>query len=90
MKFSLVLLLATLAACRHAPKALVDPELAAYMPANATVIAGIDLDRLRATPLFAKIPEPFRDGSYALIGYNGKDLVTASRAGSESWYPVML
>jgi len=81
MKFGIVLLLA-LTACRHAPKALVDPELAMYMPPGATVIAGIDLDRLRATPLFAKIPEPFRDGSYALVGYDGKALVTASRTGS--------
>jgi hypothetical protein len=83
VKFSPFLLLASLAACRHAPKALVDPELAAYMPVDATVIAGIDLDRLRATPLFAKIPEPFREGSYSLVGYNGQDLVTASRTGSQ-------
>jgi hypothetical protein len=82
VKVSPFLLLASLAACRHAPKALVDPELATYMPADATVIAAIDLDRLRATPLFAKIPEPFREGSYALVGYDGKDLVTASRTGA--------
>jgi hypothetical protein len=82
VKFSPVLLLGVLSGC-HAPKALVDPELAAYMPAGSTALAGIDLDRLRTTPLFAKIPEPFRDGSYTLVGYNGKDLVTASRVGQQ-------
>jgi len=81
VRFTLLLLL-TAAACRHAPKSLVDPELATYMPAGATVVAGIDLERLRPTPLFAKIPEPLRNASYALVGYDGKDLVTASRAGS--------
>jgi hypothetical protein len=83
VKFSLVLLLTTIVACRTASKTLVDPALAVYMPANATVLAGIDLDRLRTSPLFGKIPRPFRDGSYTLVGYNGKDLVTAARAGSK-------
>jgi len=81
VKFSLVLLLGVLSGCSEAPKPLVDRELAAYMPAGATVVAGLDLDRLRATPLFSKIPEPFRDGSYTLVGFNGKDFVTASRDG---------
>jgi hypothetical protein len=52
------------------------------MPAGATALAGIDLDRLRTSPLFARIPESFREGSYTLVGYNGKDLVAASRVGS--------
>src|SRR5436309_15054667 len=81
VKFSLFLLLGALS-CSRAPKELVDPKLAVYMPEGATVVAGVDLDRLRGSPLFAKIPQPFREGSYTLVGYDGKELVTASRAGS--------
>ena len=81
MKFSLLLLLGALS-CSRPPKTLVDPQLAIYMPEHATVVAGVDLDRLRGTPLFAKIPQSFREGSYTLIGYDGNELVTASRAGS--------
>ena len=71
-----------LAACGSAPKPLVYPELAEYMPPGSVALAGIDLDRLRTTPFFAKLPDPFREGSYALIGYAGAELVVASRVGS--------
>jgi hypothetical protein len=52
------------------------------MPADTTVLAGIDVDRLRSSPLLSKLPESMRDGSYALAGYNGRELVTASRVGN--------
>ena len=82
MKWCVVAFFVGLVGCRSAPKALVDPELAAYMPPGSVAIAGIDLDRLRTTPFFPKIPDAFREGSYALIGYTGAELVTASRVGS--------
>jgi hypothetical protein len=82
VKWSLVVAFALLAGCRPEPKALVDPELAAYLPQASVVIAGIDLNRLRTTPFFAKIPEGFREGSYTVVGFTGNDIITVSRVGS--------
>jgi hypothetical protein len=72
-------LFVTAAACSHQTKSLVDPELASALPTNAAIIAGLDIDRLRNTPLFAKLPESFRDASYVLAAYDAPNLVTASR-----------
>ena len=55
--------------------------------AAATVaLAGIDLDRLRASPLYAKLPpaaqaflEPFRDAHHVLIASTGAELLTIAR-----------
>jgi hypothetical protein len=55
-------------------------DLAAKLPADAIVLAGADLDRLRSTPLFVKLPDALRDGSYVLAAYSGKDLTTATRS----------
>ena len=75
-----LLLFAT--SCNRGPKPPVDPELAAAMPAGAAVLAGIDLERLRTTPLLPRVPEPWRQASYVLAAYDGKDLVTAARVGA--------
>lgn len=73
-----LLLLLLLAACsRPSPVA----DLAARLPANAAVLAGADLDRLRSTPLFPHLPQYFREGSYVLAAFTGADLVTATRGG---------
>ncbi len=71
------ILLAT--SCARQPKPPVDPDLAARLPPNAAIVAGLDIDRLRRTPLFPKLPESFRDASYVLAGYDPPNLVTASR-----------
>jgi len=57
-------------------------ELAAHIPTNASVVAGLDIDRLRSTPLYAKLPESFREASYVLAGYEPPALVTAFRVGA--------
>jgi len=79
VKQFLPLLAALSIACSHAPKRPLE-RLAVHLPADATVVAGLDLDRLRAGPLFAKLPESFRDGSYALAAFNGRDVVIATLA----------
>lgn len=66
-------------ACARQPKTLVDPDLAARLPQNAAVVAGLDIDRLRNTSLLGKLPESFRDASYVLAAYDPPNLVTASR-----------
>lgn len=72
-----VLLLLALSACRRDVDPLAD--LAAHIPTNAVVVAGLDVDRLRNTPLHAKLPESFRDASYVLAALDPPNLVTASR-----------
>ena len=53
----LVVSVATLAACRRAaPPSAIEPALAARVPTNTMALAGVDLDRLRASPLAGKLP----------------------------------
>jgi hypothetical protein len=79
--------LAILAACRTpAPPAAIDPALSARVPAATVVLAGVDLDRLRASPLYAKLPpaalaflEPFGHARHVLIASTGVELLTIAR-----------
>ena len=75
-RHAFVLVLA-LFACRREPDFVAG--LAAHLPANAAVVAGLDVDRLRNTPLFPKLPESFREASYVLAAYDPPQFVTASR-----------
>jgi hypothetical protein len=68
-----LLILAT--ACRQSPK---PAELAAYLPANASIIAGVNVDALRNTSVFPKLPENFREASYVMAALDPPNLVTAS------------
>lgn len=43
------------------------------------MVAGLDVDALRATPLFAKLPDSFREASYVLAAFDPPNLVTAAR-----------
>jgi hypothetical protein len=73
--------------CRTSPVAhAVDPEAAACIPADTVALAGLNLDRLRAAPLYAKLPAAviamagaFAGDSSALLAYNGKDLLVIAR-----------
>jgi len=53
-------ILAALAAfgvsCRSGPPPAIDPALAASVPAGATIMAGVNLDRVRASPLHRQLP----------------------------------
>jgi hypothetical protein len=81
-------LLLAWAGCRTAvpPGAAVDPRLAVCMPGDASVLAGLDLSRLRASPLYPALPatllataDTLRDASYAVVALRGKDLWIAAR-----------
>jgi hypothetical protein len=73
-----VLLLVSLFACAPAHRAaFVDPELAACLPANAAAVAGLDIARLRGTPVAEKLP--VRDAAYALAASDGKDWLLVAR-----------
>jgi hypothetical protein len=79
--------LTILASCRHpAPPGAIDSALSARVPPAAIALAGIDLDRLRASPLYAKLPpaaiaflEPFRQAHQVLIASTGVELLTIAR-----------
>ncbi len=72
--------------CRPSAPPPIDPELAACVPADALMVAGVRLDRLRANPRFQQLAapwlsalEPLRDATDVLLSYNGKDLLIAAR-----------
>ena len=79
--------LAILAACRTpAPPAAIDPALSAHVPGPTVALAGVDLDRLRASPLYAKLPpaaqaflQPFSRAHFVLVAYTGAGLLTIAR-----------
>jgi hypothetical protein len=74
--------------CNRTPEAPrpIDPKLAACVPADTVLIAGVDLAALRASRLYSKIP-PAANAfatqlvgvSSALVAYNGKELLVAMR-----------
>ena len=81
------LALAILAACRTpAPPAAIDPALSARVPAATVALAGVDLDRLRTSPLYAKLPpaalaflQPFDHAHQVLIASTGVELLAIAR-----------
>ncbi len=74
------------AACRTRTPAPIDSELAACIPSDTLAAAGVDLDRLRAWPLYGKLPpaatgllRPLDSASSLLAAYNGKEALLVAR-----------
>jgi hypothetical protein len=78
MRGLLLLLLLSLVACsrEHRPS-VVDPELAACVPPTAAAVAGVDVARLRGTPLYEKVP--FKEADYVLAASDGKEWLLVAR-----------
>ena len=84
---ALVALAAAAIACRSVnTPAGVGRDMASSIPADTLLVAGLDLDDLRASPLHPKLPpaaralaEPLRDAGYLLLAFNGKDLLSIAR-----------
>jgi hypothetical protein len=79
--------LAAAISCRpiNAP-AGVDRDMAASIPADTLILGGVNLDELRASPLYPKLPpaaralaEPLRNARYLLLASTGKDIVAIAR-----------
>jgi hypothetical protein len=55
-----IIVLAALAAlgvsCRSGPPPAIDPDLAGRVPSSATILAGVNLERVRASPLRQQLP----------------------------------
>jgi hypothetical protein len=84
---ALVALAAAAISCRSidAPSG-VGRDMAASIPADTLLLAGLNLDDLRASPLYPNLPpavrtlaEPLRDAQYLLLASNGKDLLSMAR-----------
>lgn len=74
------------AGCRTAPHRAIDPELASCVPANTTVLAGIQIDQVHANPVLEKwftnsliSLMPARNASAVLVAYTGAGLLWAAR-----------
>jgi hypothetical protein len=84
MKLALASLLAAalfFAGCARRP-----PDLYWFVPPGTTILAGADLDAVRASPVYSKLPptvqaavEPFQEAHYLLFAYNGKELLAILR-----------
>lgn len=85
-----------LAACRtHEPAPAIDPALSARVPVNATALAYIDLDRLRASPLtahlsanLATVLDPLSKAHQVLIAARGSEIVGIVRGEAPGAKPV--
>ncbi len=77
--FACVLALLACAGCVPAHHAA--SPLAAYIPVGTDAIASADLDRLRGTPLYTRLPVPdqLRQASAVLVVLQGKDWAIAAR-----------
>lgn len=79
--------IAILAACRASgPPAAIDAALSARVPTATVALAGVDLDRLRAAPLYAKLPagaleflQTYGRAHHVLIAFSGSELLTVAR-----------
>ena len=81
-----LLLCACLVACHKSAPPPIDPALASCVLPDTTILAGIDLARLRSSPLYPKLTaairaelEPLRDATYLLIASNGSSYSLAAR-----------
>jgi hypothetical protein len=71
--------------CHRAQPAL-DPDLTSCIPPHTVILAGLDLDRLRASPLYGDLPPAavalagsLHDARYLLLASTGQDLLAAAR-----------
>jgi hypothetical protein len=75
------------AGCRsHSAPPAIDPAAAFSIPAGTVVLGAIDLDRLRAAPLYPKLPpaalalaESYRAAQQLMAAWNGTDLLIVAQ-----------
>jgi len=86
-RFAAVLASAAFAAgCHRAPPAAIDRAMASCVPADTMILGGVDCQRMRASPVYRKLPpavgamlEPLRPAAYLLLASNGKDYLAVGR-----------
>ena len=65
--------------CGSGPPPAIDPALASPVPAAATILAGVDLDRVRTSPLYRQLP-PAASGFLDALGPARSVLVASDGA----------
>jgi hypothetical protein len=83
---ALLALAALATGCHNAAPTAIDGVMASCVPADTVLLGGIDCERLRASPMFRKLPaavtallEPLRPATYLLLASNGKDYLAIGR-----------
>lgn len=86
LRFALAASLLCLLSCHTMPPPAIDSEVASAIPSSTTLLAGIDLDHLRASPLYAKLPpsftvalETYREAQSVLLTWDGRGIVFLAR-----------
>ena len=90
-----VAIMALSASCRPAgPAPLVDPALSNCIPADTLALAGVNLELVRASPLYGRLGpaaaaflQPLREAGYALIAYNGREVLAVAKGAFRSAPP---
>jgi hypothetical protein len=88
VRLAILAVLAIATGCRSTPGPTpnIDPAMASRVPPSATLLAGIDLVRLRASPFYAKLPpavltllDPLREASFLMLASDGHNLLSIAR-----------
>jgi hypothetical protein len=72
--------------CHGAPPPAIDRAMASCLPPDTVILGGVDCQRLRASPVYPKLPaaaaallEPLRPATYLLLASNGRDYLAIGR-----------
>lgn len=92
---ALICALCLLASCHRAlPPGPIDPAIASYVPAGSVALGGVNLQQLRASPLFENLPrgvkalaEPYGTAQSLLAAYFGSNLLLVTGEGSLTGSP---
>ena len=83
---ALLALAAVASGCHNAPPPAIDRAMASCLPADTVILGGVDCQRLRASPVYRKLPsavtallEPLRPATFLLLASNGRDYLAISR-----------
>jgi hypothetical protein len=74
--------------CSSGPPPAIDPTVAARVPSSTLILGGVNLHRLRASPLYRQLPpsaalflQPLKDADSLLVASNGIDYLALTHGG---------
>lgn len=73
-------------ACHRAPPPSISPSVASSIPAGTSALAGVDINSLRRSPLYARLPQSAKSmlgvapgATRLFLAWNGTDLLTLAQ-----------